>query len=109
MRSVKPGGKNPRHFSQIRLHLDHACPTVRKAVNGLANYDYWHPVEHRVITIMECKRISSFPDAFQFVGKPNEAWERIGNTVPPRFMQAIATHVYERILAPTSCAVAATQ
>lgn len=98
MRSVKPGMGEPGHFSHQRLHFDKPSPTIRKAMNGIAHMQYWHPSEHRVITVAECKRIGSFPDAFQFVGTPANVWERIGNSVPPMFMQSIASHIYTHIL-----------
>jgi DNA (cytosine-5)-methyltransferase 1 len=34
----------------------------------------------------------------QFMGKYSEQWARIGNSVPPLFMRAIAQHLRERIL-----------
>lgn len=99
MRSVKPGETQPGHFSHSRLSWNAPSPTIRKA-GGLAHYHLWHPAEHRVITLAECKRLASFPDTFTFPGMIADAWDRIGNTVPPRFMQAIASHVYTHILAP---------
>jgi DNA (cytosine-5)-methyltransferase 1 len=97
MRSVKPGNTQPGHYSHTRLQWDAPSCTLQRA-GGLGHYHYWHPIEHRVITLNECKRIASFPDTFQFIGKINNAWDRIGNTVPPRFMQAIAEHIYTHIL-----------
>ena len=47
----------------------------------------------RRLTIGELRRIASFPDDFVFEGSWGKAWERIGNAVPPRFMEAIARHV----------------
>lgn len=46
----------------------------------------------------EAKRISSFPDGFIMTGKYNDAWARIGNSVPPLFMRSIARHVRAEIL-----------
>ena len=43
--------------------------------------------------------LSSFPEDYRWVGTVYETQERIGNSVPPNFMRAIAEHVYERILA----------
>ena len=92
MRTVRQGETQPGHFSHCRLHPERPAPTVQKA-NGLAHYHVWHPTEHRVIMFSECKRIGSFPDAYQFTGKIGEAWDRIGNSVPPLLMRAIARHV----------------
>jgi DNA (cytosine-5)-methyltransferase 1 len=97
MKSVKPGDTQPGHYSHTRLQLSKPSCTLKRA-GGLGHYHFWHPTEHRVITLNECKRLATFPDAFQFVGKINEAWDRIGNSVPPRFMMSIASHIYENIL-----------
>jgi DNA (cytosine-5)-methyltransferase 1 len=101
MQDVKPGETHHKHFSHYRLDFHTPGRTLQKAL-GMSHYHVWHPVEHRVITLAECKRIASFPDAFQFAGKVSEAWDRIGNSVPPRFMEAVASHIYETLLLPSS-------
>jgi DNA (cytosine-5)-methyltransferase 1 len=53
----------------------------------------------RKLTIKEVKKIASFHDEFILTGKDSESWERIGNSVPPNMMKAIATHVKTEILA----------
>jgi DNA (cytosine-5)-methyltransferase 1 len=57
-----------------------------------------HPSENRHLTIDEAKRIGSFPDSFCLTGKFDNQWERVGNSVPPLFMRAIAKHVQQTIL-----------
>lgn len=52
----------------------------------------------RKLKTAEAQLFGSFPTAFRFEGKDSEAWQRIGNTVPPRFMQAIADHIHTNIL-----------
>lgn len=59
-----------------------------------------HPNRERYLSIGEMKRIGSFPDAFQFVGLRKDAVERMGNSVPPMFMKAIAEHIYQQVLQP---------
>ena len=49
-------------------------------------------------TEQELRRFGSFPNSFQFIGGKAKAWERIGNSVPPNFMRAIASHVRANIL-----------
>lgn len=93
MRNVRQGESQPDHFSHQRLHLDRPSPTIRKGMNGICHYHLWHPTEHRVITLAECKRLASFGDDFQFRGGVNTAWERIGNAVPPLFMRSIAWQI----------------
>lgn len=41
---------------------------------------------------------ASFPLPFTFVGRREDKWARIGNSVPPLFMRAIARHLRERVL-----------
>lgn len=41
-----------------------------------------HPVETRPFTTREYARIQSFPDKWEFVGKPNSIYKQIGNAVP---------------------------
>ena len=51
----------------------------------------------RNLTIEEATRLSSFPDAFQWTDA-RHGRERIGNSVPPRFMSAIAQHICAELL-----------
>jgi DNA (cytosine-5)-methyltransferase 1 len=57
-----------------------------------------HPEEARLLTEWELKRAASYPDPFQFIGDYDMMLARIGNSVPPLFMRAIATHVRTQIL-----------
>ncbi len=52
-----------------------------------------HPLHTRTLSLLEYKRVGSFPDAFHFCGETGRAYARIGNSVPPLFMRAIAQHV----------------
>lgn len=89
-----------RGFNLARLHWDRPAPTIVKMVSLSGQYaGLVHPVEDRLLTIEECKRLSSFPDAFQMVGPYEEQWARLGNSVPPLFMRAIAWHVRRHVLA----------
>ena len=51
----------------------------------------------RKLKIKEVQMVASFPLGCNFIGD-SEAWERIGNSVPPLFMEAIARHVKAEIL-----------
>ena len=54
----------------------------------------------RYLTPDEGKLFASFPEGFRFVGGVRDQWERIGNSVPPNFMRAIAEHIRDNILTP---------
>jgi len=58
-----------------------------------------HPTENRYLSIEEVKRLQSFPDDFKFIGKFEQQWARIGNSVPPLMTKAIAETIRIEILA----------
>lgn len=52
----------------------------------------------RKFTIAELRRICSFPDDFILTGSYAQQWARLGNSVPPLMMRAIAAAVRDRVL-----------
>lgn len=79
----------------VRAAWDRPCPTICKSeisVSGLV-----HPNGHRYFNLSELKRLASFPDDYKFIDRKSGI-ERIGNTVPPLLMKAIATHINESVL-----------
>jgi DNA (cytosine-5)-methyltransferase 1 len=56
--------------------------------------------ERRKFTIAELKRICAFPDDFILTGTYAQQWERLGNSVPPLMMRAIAETIRDKILMP---------
>ncbi len=82
------------HFSSMRVAWNKPSPTICKSTIGVM----LHPDLNESLSIEEIKRIGSFPDNFVFLGTFKEKWARIGNSVPPLFMKAIAQHIYENIL-----------
>lgn len=88
LRVVRPGAY-VGSFNSCRIEADKPAPTFVKSHN------HWHYSEFRQLTKQEAGRLASFPDSFK--------WQRdfvngIGNSVPPKFMQAIAAHVRAAIL-----------
>lgn len=49
-----------------------------------------HPTERRKFSIWELKRLSSYPDDYILPGTFGQQWERVGRSVPPLMMRAIA-------------------
>ena len=74
------------------------CMTLPKTQTGKGFATICHPTKKRGLSIGEAKRISSFPDNFVFIGKYSEQFMRIGNSVPPNLMKAIAEHIKINIL-----------
>jgi|SRR3990167_2972281 len=84
-------------FSTKRLSFLKPSNTLPKTINSSLSL-IMHPTECRSITIEEAKRLTTFPDDFKFIGKFEEQWARMGNAVMPKFMQAIAENIRNKIL-----------
>ena len=92
-------GREPRrHFGLIRLDPEKPCPTIQKSQPESSTTGLVHPSQNRHLTISEIKLMSSFPSGFRLEGRFVEKWARIGNSVPPLLMKAIALHVRQNIL-----------
>ncbi len=61
-----------------------------KAITSGARSEFLHPVEDRNLTLRECARLQTFPDAFRFAGTFTERIQLIGDAVPPRLAFGIA-------------------
>jgi DNA (cytosine-5)-methyltransferase 1 len=105
LRVMKPGDKGHQHhpngamFGLKRLRWDRPARAVLREDGGGASCQNCHPDDLRRLTIPEIKRVSSFPDDFLLTGDVGTRWARIGNSVPPNFMRAIAAHIRDHILA----------
>lgn len=89
---VWPNARTTSHFSVVKLNPYRPSPTITKS--GAGHFMHWR--EPRGLTIAEAKRIASFPDAYVFDaghGGFQKQWARIGNSVPPFLMRAIARHL----------------
>ena len=84
---------------------DQPSPTVTVGSisrDGGGASNHFHIVdatERRKFTIAELKRICAFPDDFILVGTYAQQWERLGNSVPPLMMKAIAETIRDKVLA----------
>lgn len=62
-----------------------------KAITSGARSEFIHPQEDRFLTLRECARIQTFPDDFVFHGTQAERALQIGNAVPPRLAEVVAS------------------
>tara|TARA_B100000809_G_scaffold100422_1_gene98942 strand:+ start:2373 stop:3428 length:1056 start_codon:yes stop_codon:yes gene_type:complete len=114
-KQLKPGQwfseKHPKQhwFNAIKLNPNQPANTITRMVMAMGASGLFHWKHPRVLTIAEVKRISSFPDDFILSGTFKEQWARIGNSVPPRFMQAIAEHIKTEVLDVVAADVSNTQ
>ncbi len=59
---------------------------------------YFHPSDHRTITVREGARIQSFPDRVLFTGGKVARCRQVGNAVPPLLATAIASQISDKII-----------
>ena len=89
-------------FNMRKLDINKPSYTVIKTHTPAAGL--LHPIEDRFLSIPEVKRIMTFPDSFIFPISTTIfmtrqlAWILLGNSVPPKFMEAIAGHIKSTIL-----------
>jgi DNA (cytosine-5)-methyltransferase 1 len=74
--------------------------TIRVAKGGAQTRFVAQTIDNKTrrLTVADVRRLASFPDEFHLAGTFREAWSRIGNSVPPLFMRAIARHIREHLL-----------
>jgi len=89
-------GKTAGAINTKLLSWNRVSCTLPKSV--IAETGIIHPDRKRYLTISEAKRVGAFPDSYQMLGEFKDKWARIGNSVPPLFMRAIATHIRQEIL-----------
>lgn len=55
--------------------------------------DFIHPEFDRFISVRESARLQSFPDHYYFHGSQFQQFKQIGNAVPPKLAEAIASEI----------------
>lgn len=99
---LRPGQKSGElpHFPTktrdiYRVRPNRPCPTITRKPQLV------HYKENRELDVQELSILQSFtypPNTFKWIGSDNQIKERIGNSVPPNLMKAIALHIKENIL-----------
>lgn len=89
----KVGSKSPIHRYHVlepNLPSTTIIAHLYKDGNRFIHYD---PQQCRSITVREAARLQSFDDDFDFVGSQGNAYQMIGNAVPPKLAHAIGCAV----------------
>ena len=77
---------------QTQIHPD--SPEMEKIDKDKWQFKNDSSMKVRRMSIRECARIQTFPDDFEFLGAPiNENYKMIGNAVPVKLAEAIATNL----------------
>lgn len=90
-------GRKRTGFSLLRLRGDAPSNTVVKTVNNAAGL--LHPTKNRYISTREASRLQSFPDEYDWGDSDyTKILARLGNSVPPLMMRAIAETIRTEVL-----------
>lgn len=77
---------------QTQIHPD--SPEMEKIDKDKWQFKNDSSMKVRRMSVRECARIQTFPDDFEFLGTPiNENYKMIGNAVPVKLAEAIATNL----------------
>lgn len=80
-------------FHSVFLDVRKPFPTIPKSVSGAGGIYILQNQNIRYPTIDELKYGASYPGMFIITGAFDQQWERIGNSVPPLFIRAIARQI----------------
>lgn len=88
-KAAKEGEPLYRTYSHAyrRVRRDAPIGTITKGSHQI------HPIFDRELSGREIARLSSYSDTYLFIGSHQDWVDRIGNSVPPNFMKAIAEHI----------------
>lgn len=75
-----------------RQHRNRLCSTILAHL-GKDGLMFIHPTQNRSLTPREAARVQSFPDWFKFPSARTQAYQLIGNAVPPLVGEAIGRAV----------------
>jgi DNA (cytosine-5)-methyltransferase 1 len=93
-------GARRAFFNLQRAHWDRQCWTITKSM-APGRHGIMHPDENRFLSSREICRIQGFPDAYDWGdSRLQDIWARVGNSVPPPVMLAVASTIRDRILTP---------
>jgi DNA (cytosine-5)-methyltransferase 1 len=87
-------------FHDLLYKVDPDAParTLKAQPGKFTGPFHW---KNRHFTIDELRRLQSFPDDYEIVGRYNQVVEQIGNSVPPRLAYVMASAVRDQLLRPT--------
>jgi DNA (cytosine-5)-methyltransferase 1 len=98
---VKVGDSSEKYFSLIRSSAEKPVGAITATGGSVGAAGVCHPSEARKFTIPEVRRLCSYPDDFQLTGSFAQRWERLGRSVPPLMMKAVAEKIKKTL---DSCA-----
>lgn len=97
-RKLRPGGQSSRYFQLVRSDPSKPVGTITATGGNIGAAGVTHPYEPRKFNLIELRALSGFPADFRLTGSFEQRWERIGRSVPPLMMRAVAETIRDQIL-----------
>ena len=88
-------------FNLVRSSMDHPSPTLTQMGQQLGRGGICHPLEDRVFSIEELKRLMGLPTDYILSGSFNQKAERMGRMVTPPIYKYLSKSLYENVLVHT--------
>ena len=85
------------HDLLYKVNRNQPCRTLKAHPGMFTGPFHW---KNRHFTTAELKRLQTFPDDYDIVGSAGHVMEQIGNSVPPKLAEVIATSIKEQIIKP---------
>lgn len=98
---LRPGEKGV-YLNFIKPIRWEPAPTITQTAGNPGAASIVHPISKRKFSVPELRRLCSFPDDFVLTGTYQQRVERLGRSVPPLMMRAIARTIATEILAKCS-------
>jgi DNA (cytosine-5)-methyltransferase 1 len=102
---LQPGETSDETAKDSEMRLDPSKPSPCLTTQPR---DFVHPYEPRSLSVRDMARLQSFPDWFEFKGRRTTGGtnrgedvcqaEQVGNAVPPRLQEAVASHVRTEVI-----------
>ncbi len=73
-----------------RMRWKDVAPTLTTGCTDITRGRFAHPRDDRAISLREAARLQTFPDNYRFSGSAKNIATQVGNSVPVRFVEALA-------------------
>jgi DNA (cytosine-5)-methyltransferase 1 len=94
-------GKRDKLGRVDRLDPFRPSKTIIAGGTGGGGRSHLHPYTPRTMSVRECARLQTFPDAYEFTGPVARQFTQVGNAVPPVFAYVMACAIYASVYKPS--------
>lgn len=91
----KIGSKSPIHRYHVLEPNSPSTTIIAHLYKDGNRFIHYDSKQCRTITVREAARLQSFADDFDFVGTQGNAYQMIGNAVPPELAKNVAKAIYD--------------